>query len=100
MAEQKWDEEVDLLVAGSGAAALSAAIAAADVGLSVLVVESTDRWGGTTAISGGGLCMPNHPYMHTLGKEDSPKKVREYMDTVIGDVGPASSDERRDAYIA
>ncbi|GMA34632.1 FAD-dependent oxidoreductase [Demequina litorisediminis] len=89
MAEQKWDEEVDLLVAGSGAAALSAAIAAADEGLSVLVVESTDRWGGTTAISGGGLWMPNHPDMHTLGKEDSPEKVREYMDTVIGDVGPA-----------
>ena len=100
MAQQTWDEEVDLLVAGSGAAALSAAIAAADEGLTVLVVESTDKWGGTTAISGGGLWMPNHPDMAKLGKKDSPEKVREYMDTVIGDVGPASSDERRDAYIA
>ena len=100
MAQQTWDEEVDLLVAGSGAAALSAAIAAADEGLTVLVVESTDKWGGTTAISGGGLWMPNHPDMGTLGKQDSPEKVREYMDITIGDVGPASSDERRDAYIA
>lgn len=96
----EWDDDVDLLVAGSGAAALSAAIAAADAGLRVLVVESTDKWGGTTAISGGGLWMPNHPDMGKIGKKDSPEAVREYMDTVIGDVGPASSDERRDAYIA
>ncbi|MFV0632531.1 FAD-binding protein [Demequina sp.] len=100
MAHQEWDEEVDLLVAGSGAAAISAAIAGADEKLSVLVVESTDKWGGTTAISGGGLWMPAHPDMDKLGKHDSPEKVREYMDVTIGDVGPASSPERREAYIA
>ena len=99
MAQQEWDEEVDLLVAGSGAAAMSAAIAAADAGLEVLIVESTNKWGGTTAISGGGLWMPNHPDMHMLGKTDSREKVLEYMDTVIGDMGPASSDARREAYV-
>ncbi|MDE0573927.1 FAD-dependent oxidoreductase [Demequina sp. B12] len=96
---QEWDEEVDLLVAGSGAAALSAAIAGADEGLQVLVVESTDKWGGTTAISGGGLWMPNHPDMEKLGKQDSPEKTLEYMDVTIGDVGPASSTARREAYV-
>lgn len=99
MAEQTWDEEVDLLVAGSGAAAMSAAVAGADAGLTVLIVESTDKWGGTTAISGGGLWMPNHPDMGTLGTTDSREKVLEYMDAVIGDVGPASSPERRSAYV-
>ncbi|MFW2513234.1 FAD-binding protein [Demequina sp. SO4-13] len=99
MAEQTWDEEVDLLVAGSGAAAMSAAIAGADAGLTVLIVESTEKWGGTTAISGGGLWMPNHPDMGKLGKEDSREKVLTYMDTVIGDVGPASSKARREAYV-
>ena len=49
-----WDREVDVLVAGTGAAGLTAAITAADAGLSTLVVESTDRWGGTTMRSGGG----------------------------------------------
>lgn len=97
--EQKWDEEVDLLVAGSGAAALSAAIAGADAGLRVLVVESTDKWGGTTAVSGGGLWMPNHPDMGKLGKTDSREDVLTYMETVIGDVGPASSKARREAYV-
>lgn len=95
----KWDEETDLLVGGTGAAALSAAIAGADAGLRVLVVESTDKWGGTTAISGGGLWMPNHPDMAKLGLKDSREDVLKYMDTVIGDVGPASSNERREAYV-
>lgn len=95
----KWDEEVDLLVAGSGAAALSAAIAGAEAGLKVLVVESTDKWGGTTAVSGGGLWMPNHPDMKKLGKTDSREQVLKYMDIVIGDVGPASSTARREAFV-
>ncbi len=94
-----WDEQVDLLVAGTGAAALSAAIAGKEAGLSVLVVESEDRWGGTTSMSGGGLWMPNHPDMAKLGKTDSEANARLYMDTVIGEVGPASSPERRSAFL-
>lgn len=95
----QWDEEVDLLVGGSGAAAMSAAIAANEAGLSVLIVESTDKWGGTTSISGGGLWLPNHPDMAKLGKHDSIEKALEYMEACIGDVGPASSPERRRAYL-
>src|SRR6478736_3396625 len=95
----QWDEEVDLLVGGSGAAALSAAIAAKEAGLNVLVVESTDKWGGTTSISGGGLWMPNHPDMAKIGKQDSIEKALEYMEAAIGDAGPASSPERRRAYL-
>jgi 3-oxosteroid 1-dehydrogenase len=95
----EFDEEVDLLVGGSGAAAMSAAIAAKNQGLTVLIVESTDKWGGTTSISGGGLWFPNHPDMAKLGKQDSIEKALEYMDVCIGDVGPASSLERRRAYL-
>ena len=95
----EWDEEVDLLVGGSGAAAMSAAIAAKDAGLNVLIVESTNKWGGTTSISGGGLWFPNHPDMAKLGKQDSVDKALEYMEACIGDVGPASSPERRRAYL-
>lgn len=42
----QWDREVDVLVAGSGAAGMTAAVTAADLGLSVLVAESTERWAG------------------------------------------------------
>jgi 3-oxosteroid 1-dehydrogenase len=95
-----WDREVDLLVAGTGAAGLSAAITGADSGLDVLIVESTDRWGGTTMLSGGGLWMPNNPLMHTRGVADSAEEALTYMDDVIDDVGPASSPERRAAFLA
>lgn len=95
----QWDNVVDVLIAGTGAAALSAAIAAADSGLDVLVVESTARWGGTTAVSGGGLWMPANALMRRDGVQDSPEEALRYMNDVIGDVGPASSPERRQAYV-
>ena len=91
-----WDREVDLLVAGTGAAGLSAAITAADSGLSVLIVESTDKWGGTTMLSGGGLWMPNNPLMKS---PDSQAEALTYMDDVIADCGPASSPARRRAFV-
>ena len=48
---EKWDETVDVVVAGTGVAALSAAITGADAGLTVLMLESTDRWGGSSSMS-------------------------------------------------
>ena len=53
----KWDLEVDALVVGSGAAH-AAALTAREEGLDVLLVEKTDRIGGSTAISGGALWIP------------------------------------------
>src|SRR6478752_3043457 len=89
-----WDREVDVLVAGSGAAGLTAAITAADAGLKTLIVESTDRWGGTTMRSGGGLWMPNNPVMRRHGIADSREEALTYLESSIGPVdaiGPASS---------
>jgi 3-oxosteroid 1-dehydrogenase len=91
-----WDMEVDVLVVGSGAAGLSAAIKAADAGQRTLVLESTARWGGTTNLSGGGLWMPTNPLMSV---PDSVDEALAYMDAAIGDAGPASSPERRRAYV-
>ncbi|MGA1836939.1 FAD-dependent oxidoreductase [Herbiconiux sp. 11R-BC] len=98
-AAQEWDREVDLLVAGTGAAGLSAAITAADAGLDVLVVESTERWGGTTMLSGGGLWMPANPLMKRHRILDSRAEALEYMQEAIGDAGPASSTARREAFV-
>lgn len=104
MAQRKnsWDEEVDLLVAGTGAAAMSAAIAGASQGLTVLVVESSDKWGGSTAMSGGGAWLPQHPQMAEHGIDDSDEKVLTYLDASVGtpeEVGPASSLARRKAFV-
>ncbi|MBO0908601.1 FAD-binding protein [Arthrobacter sunyaminii] len=96
---EEWDRIVDVLVVGTGAAALTAAVTAAEEGLDVLVVESTDVWGGTTSISGGGLWMPNNPLMGRVGVPDSTEKALTYMETVIDDVGPVSSRERKLAFL-
>lgn len=89
----------DVIVVGSGAAALTAAVTAAHEGNKVLVVESTDKFGGSTAMSGGGAWIPNNHKMRAAGVHDDPQLVRTYMDAVIADVGPASSPERRDAFV-
>ncbi|MEU1971609.1 FAD-binding protein [Microbacterium sp. NPDC019599] len=96
---ETWDREVDVLIAGSGAAALTAAITAADAGLEALIVESTERWGGTTMRSGGGLWMPNNPLMQRLGIPDSREEALTYLQAAIGDPDAASSVARREAYI-
>lgn len=89
----------DVVVVGSGAAALTAAVTAANEGQKVLVIESTDKFGGSTAMSGGGAWLPNNHMMKAAGVHDTPELARTYMDAVIADVGPASSPERRDAFV-
>ena len=60
-----WDHEVDVLVIGSGGSGMMAAIKAADLGAQVLLTEKSEKFGGTTALSGGCLWVPaNHLQDH------------------------------------
>jgi 3-oxosteroid 1-dehydrogenase len=68
--------ETDVIVVGSGAAALAAALAAHGAGASVAVVERADTVGGTTAVSGGGVWMPGN---HVSGSADSREEALAYM---------------------
>ena len=52
--------EYDVVVVGSGAAGMVAALTAAHQGLSTLVVEKAPHYGGSTARSGGGVWVPNN----------------------------------------
>ena len=90
-----WDETFDVVAAGSGGAGLTAAITAAAQGLRTIVIEKADVWGGTTALSGGGIWVPANPLMQAAGGKDTLEAALTYLDAVVEDVGPATSRERR-----
>ncbi len=69
----------DVVVAGSGAAALTAALTAATGGLSVLVVEKSDRIGGTSAMSGAGTWIPANHLARAAGAADSAEEAMRYF---------------------
>lgn len=94
--QQDWDIERDVVVLGSGAAGLTAAAVAATEGLEVLVVEKS-RWiGGTTAISGGAIWIPDPAAARAMAIEDSHEKVNAYLDSTVGD---RVSDEMKQAFL-
>ncbi|MFI1236040.1 FAD-binding protein [Nocardia salmonicida] len=89
--EQHWDHEVGFLVVGSGAGGLTAALAAADRDLDTLVIEKASVYGGSTALSGGGIWVPNNPTLLREGLGDSRADVRAYLDAVVGDRVPSTN---------
>lgn len=75
----------DLIVVGSGAGAMTAAVAAADLGLSVLMVEKAAQYGGTSALSGGGIWIPNNHHFKAIGGNDSEALAWTYLKAAVGD---------------
>jgi len=86
----------DVVVMGSGAAGLTAALVAAKAGNSVAVLEKADHFGGTTAISGGGIWIPVSPQAKAEGVDDSIEVARNY---VLGVVGNRAERALIDAYL-
>ena len=78
--------DVDVIVIGSGAAALSAALSAHDAGATVAVVERSASVGGTTAVSGGGVWMPRN---HVSGGADERDEALTYMANLSRGKAPA-----------
>src|ERR1700733_10489146 len=77
--------EFDVVVAGSGAAGMTAALAAVSKGLSVVVIEKTGYFGGSTARSGGGGWVPGHAGPARAGVRDSKEQASQYLAHVAGD---------------
>lgn len=90
------DIEFDVIVVGSGAAGMTAALTAVHRGLRAVVVEKADRYGGSTARSGGGIWLPGNDVLREAGVADSGEQARTYLARVAGDDVPAA---RRDAFL-
>lgn len=91
-----FDETVDVLVAGSGGGMVGVYTAARE-GLSVALLEAGDKFGGTTAYSGGGgMWFPGNAVLRRAGSDDTVEKALAYFNAVVGDRTPA---ELQQAYV-
>lgn len=90
------EEGYDVVVVGSGAAGMTAALTARRHGLRAVIVEKAAHYGGSTARSGGGVWIPNNEVLRDAGVDDTAAAARSYLRHIVGDVVPA---ERIEAYL-
>lgn len=79
--------EFDVVVVGSGAGGMLAACRAADRGLSVVVLEKSGQYGGTSAVSGGGIWIPMNHHIAPAGGQDDYAAALEYVLACTGEHG-------------
>ena len=84
MTADAFDHTVDVLVVGSGGGGMTAALAADASGLDTLVVEKSPQFGGSTALSGGGIWVPGAPSQRRAGYVPDPDGVFEYLRQITG----------------
>ncbi|MBF6179221.1 3-oxosteroid 1-dehydrogenase [Nocardia otitidiscaviarum] len=90
------EHSYDVVVVGSGAAGMTAALTAAHHGLRAVLIEKAPHYGGSTARSGGGVWIPGNKALKAAGRPDDREEARTYLHSIIGDVVPA---DRIDTYI-
>src|SRR3954449_1056067 len=90
------EDEYDVVVVGSGAAGMTAALTTRKHGLRAVVVEKAAHFGGSTARSGGGVWIPNNRVLRKDGVDDTPEAARTYLHAIVGDVVAA---EKIDTYL-
>jgi 3-oxosteroid 1-dehydrogenase len=88
--------EYDVIVVGSGAAGMTAALTAAHHGLRTVLIEKAPHFGGSTARSGGGVWLPNNDVLLAEGVPDTPEGARTYLKHITGD---DVADELRAAFL-
>jgi 3-oxosteroid 1-dehydrogenase len=82
------EQSFDVVVVGSGAGGMTAALCCQNQGLSALVIEKQNLYGGTSAVSGGGIWIPCNDDIPKVGGTDSPEEAMTYLKYLIGDSVP------------
>ncbi|WP_182086329.1 FAD-dependent oxidoreductase [Aureimonas sp. ME7] len=95
--EAKRILECDVLVVGSGAAGLTAAVTASHFGSRVVVAEKAPVFGGTSAWSGGWLWIPRNPLALAAGIHEPPGEAMRYL---RGELGNRAGDPRLPMFLA
>jgi 3-oxosteroid 1-dehydrogenase len=93
------EESFDFIVVGSGGGSMCAALVARSLGKSALILEKTDKVGGTTSMSGGVMWIPNNRFMKEDGVEDSYEQAMRYLETLVGNDDPGTPRVRKHAYV-
>jgi 3-oxosteroid 1-dehydrogenase len=93
----RFDEQVDLLVIGAGAAGMTAALVGSIEGLRTMVCEKTTMVGGTTSTSAGTVWIPGSNQSRNAGIPDQVEDARRYLRAVVGNAG---HNERLAAFLA
>ncbi len=79
-----WHKEIDVLIVGSGNGAMTAALAANDIAKAdVMIIEKSEKFGGTSALSGGGVWIPNNRYAREHTTDDSFEQALTYLKNTI-----------------
>ncbi|MBW2315478.1 MAG: FAD-binding protein [Deltaproteobacteria bacterium] len=91
-----FDHTVDVLVVGSGAGAMTAALRAHDEGGRTLLIEKSDRYGGSSAMSSCLLWIPNNHLMAGVGVPDTQEEAWSYLK---GTTAGSSSDDGLRAFM-
>lgn len=89
------EQYVDFVVVGSGTG-LAAALAAHELGMTVLIIEKTDFVGGSMALSGGAFWIPGNSVIRDGGGSDPLERAAEYLDEIVGD---SADDARRENFL-
>src|SRR6185312_4005822 len=87
MERDRQPTDYDVIVVGSGAAGMAAAITAQHHGLKPVIIEKTEYFGGSTAVSGGAIWIANNPLMRVAGMTDSADAARTYILSETGNRG-------------
>jgi 3-oxosteroid 1-dehydrogenase len=96
MSSDRFDHTVDVLVIGSGGGGMTAALAAEAAGLDTLVIEKSPQFGGSTALSGGGIWVPGAPSQRQQGYSPDPDETFRYLKEITGGL---VSDARLRTYV-
>ncbi|UYV38111.1 SDR family oxidoreductase [Rhodobacteraceae bacterium D3-12] len=77
-------KDADVVIVGTGAAGMCAAIRLHKLGLSPVLIEKTAYFGGSTAVSGGAVWVPRNPHSEVVGRPDTREAAMTYLRSEMG----------------